>query len=158
MPRPNIAKCPNVKMPNCPNAKIPKCKNDKIRKYQHVIWMRHAARLPPPPVFDDRRLVQLIAFCTLQIINLSFGVCVFSLRLNLACFCRYLYVLDVCCQFASCQAMLAICKSYCKNVSEMHQQLCNNPSKIMQNPSKIDQNGAKERSESDLGSKSARGC
>ena len=25
--------------------------------------MRHAARLPPPPVFDDRRLVQLIAFC-----------------------------------------------------------------------------------------------
>ena len=24
--------------------------------------MRHAARLPPPPIFDDRRLVQLIAF------------------------------------------------------------------------------------------------
>ena len=45
-------------------------------------------------------------------------------------FSRYLYVLDVCCQFASCQAMLAICKSYCKHVSEMHQQLCKNPSNI----------------------------
>ena len=44
-----------------------------------------------------------------------------------------------------------------KNASEMHQQLCNNPSKAMQNQSKIDQNGAKERSESDLGSKSVPG-
>ena len=119
--------------------------------------MRHAARLPPPPVFNDRRLLLLIAFCKSQSIDHSFGVCVFCLRLTLAHFCRYLYVLDVCCQFASCQAMLAICKSYCKNVSEMHQQLCNNPSKVMQNPSKIDENGAKERSESDLGSKSAPG-
>ena len=110
------------------------------------------------PVFEDRRLVQLSAFCKLQIIDQSFGVYVFYFRLTLAYFCRYLHVLDVCCQFASCQAMLAICKSYCKNVSEMHQQLCNNPSKAMQNPSKIDENGVKERSESDLGSKSARGC
>ena len=76
--------------------------------------MRHAARLPPPPVFNDRRLLLLIAFCKLQFIDQSFGVCVFCLRLTLAHFCRYLYVLDVCCQFASCQAMLAICKSYCK--------------------------------------------
>ena len=119
--------------------------------------MRHAARLPPPPVFNDRRLLLLIAFCKLQNIDNSFGVCFCCLWLTLAHFCRYLYVLDVCCQFASCQAMLAICKSYCKNVSEMHQQLCNNPSKVMQNPSKIDENGAKERSESDLGSKSVRG-
>ena len=110
------------------------------------------------PVFVDRRLLQMSAFCKLQMIDQSFGVCVFYLRLFFAYFCRYLYVLDVCCQFASCQAMLAICKSYCKIVSEMHQKLCNNPSKIMQNQSKIDQNGAKERSESDLGSKSARGC
>ena len=36
------------------------------------------------------------------------------MRLNLACFGRYLYVLDVCCQFASCRATLAICKYYCK--------------------------------------------
>ena len=116
--------------------------------------MRHAARLPPPPIFDDRRLVQLIAFRKLQIIDERFGVCVFCLRLNLACFCRYLHVLDVCCQFASCRATLAICKYYCKNVSEMHQQLCNNPSKAMQNQAKIDQNGAQERSKSDIGSKS----
>ena len=90
-------------------------------------------------------------------IDQNFYTCVFYLRLFFAYFCKYLYVLDVCCQFASCQAMLAICKSYCKNVSEMHQQLCNNPSKVMQNPSKIDENGAKERSESDLGSKLVRG-
>ena len=101
--------------------------------------------------------MQLIPFCKLQIIDQSFGVCVFYLRLFFAYFCRYLHVLDVCCQFASCQAMLAICKTYCKNVSEMHQQLCNNPSKAMQNQSQIDQNGAKERSESDLGSKSVLG-
>ena len=119
--------------------------------------MRHAARLPPPPVFDDRRLLLLIAFCKSQSIDHSFGVCVFCLRLTLAHFCRYLYVLDVCCQFASCQAMLAICKSYCKHVSDMHQNLCNNPSKYMQNPSKINQDGAKERSESGLGSKSLPG-
>ena len=64
------------------------------------------------PVFVDRRLLQLIAFCKLQSIDQSSGVCVFYFRLTLAYFCRYLYVLDVCCQFASCQAMLAICKSY----------------------------------------------
>ena len=93
--------------------------------------MRHAARLPPPLVFNDRRLLLLIAFCKSQSIDHSFDVYVFCLRLTLAHFCRYLYVLDVCCQFASCQAMLAICKSYCKNVSEMHQQLCNNPLKFM---------------------------
>ena len=44
-----------------------------------------------------------------------------------------------------------------KNASEMHQQLCNNPSKTMQNQSQIDQYGGKERSESDLGSKLVRG-
>ena len=82
------------------------------------------------PVFEDRRLVQLIAFCKSQMIDQSFDVCVFYLRLFFAYFCRYLYVLDVCCQFASCQAILAICKSYCKHVSEMHQQLCKNPLNI----------------------------
>ena len=76
--------------------------------------MRHAARLPPPPVFTDRCLLLLIAFCKLLNVDHSFGVCIFCLWLTLAHFCRYLYVLDVCCQFASCQAMLAICKSYCK--------------------------------------------
>ena len=88
--------------------------------------MRHAARLPPPPVFNDRRLLLLIAFCKSQSIDHSFGVCVFCLRLNLACFGRYLYVLDVCCQFASCRATLAICKSYCKIVPEIHQTNANN--------------------------------
>ena len=116
--------------------------------------MRHAGRLPPPPVFNDRRLLLLIAFCKSKSIDHSFGVCIFCLRLTLAHFCRYLYVLDVCCQFASCQAMLAIRKSYYKHVSEMHQQLFKIPSKFMLNPSQINQNGAKERLESDLGSKS----
>ena len=119
--------------------------------------MRHAARLPPPPVFNDRCLSQLIAFCKLQFIDQSFGVCGFCLLLTLTYFCRSRSILDVCCQFASCQAILAICKSYCKNVSEMHQHLCNNPSKFMQNASKIYENRAKERSESDLGSKLVRG-
>ena len=99
--------------------------------------MRHAARLPPPPIFDDRRLVQLIAFRKLQIIDQSFGVCFLYLRLTLAYFCRYLYVLDVSCQFASCQAILAICKSYCKHVSELQQQLCKEPLKFMRDPSQI---------------------
>ena len=99
--------------------------------------MRHAARLPPPPVFNDRRLVCLIAFCKLQFIDQSFGVCVFCLRLTLAYFCRYLYVLDVCCQFASCQAMLAICKSYCK-ISP----------KCIKNNAQIDTNSSKIRPKS----------
>ena len=51
--------------------------------------MRHAARLPPPPVFNDRRLVCLIAFCKLQFIDQSFGVCVCCFRFTLAYFCRY---------------------------------------------------------------------
>ena len=119
--------------------------------------MRHAARLPPPPVFNDRRLLLLIVFCKSQSIDHSFGVCVFCLRLTLAHFCRYLYVLGVCCQFASCQAMLAICKADCKHVLKMHQGLCNNPSKYMQKTSKINQDGAKEHSESGLGSKSLPG-
>ena len=66
-----------------------------------IIWMRHAARLPPPPVFNDQRLVQLIASCKLQITDQTFGEYVFGLRLTLEWFCRYLYVLDVCCQVAS---------------------------------------------------------
>ena len=119
--------------------------------------MCHAARLPPPPIFDDRRLVQLIAFRKLQIIDERFGVCVFCLRLNLACFCRYLHVLDVCCQFASCRATLAICKFYCKTASEMHQQLGTHLSKSIPNPSKVDQSDAQERSKSDIGSKSIPG-
>ena len=89
------------------------------------------------PVFVDRRLLQMSAFCKLQMIDQSFGVCVFYLRLFFAYFCRYLYVLDVCCQFASCQAMLTICKSYCKHVSEMHQQLCKNQFTIVQILSQI---------------------
>ena len=47
-------------------------------------------------------------------IDYSFGVYVFCLRLNLACFFRYLYVLDVRRQLASCRATLAICNYYCK--------------------------------------------
>ena len=43
--------------------------------------MPHVARLPPPPVFNDRRLVCLIAFCKLQFIDQSFGVCVFCLEI-----------------------------------------------------------------------------
>ena len=50
--------------------------------------MRHAARLPPPPVFNDRRLVQLIAFCKLRFIDQSFDVCGFCLLLTLTYFCR----------------------------------------------------------------------
>ena len=119
--------------------------------------MRHAARLPPPPVFNDRRLVCLIAFCKLQFIDQSFGVCVCCFCFTLAFLCRYLYILDVCCQFASCQAILAICKSYGKYVYFGHWKLCANPSKFMQKASEIKQNGAKERSENDLGSKFVRG-
>ena len=53
--------------------------------------MRHAARLPPPPVFNDRRLLLLIAFCKSQSIDHSFGVCVFF-------FCgRHLHIsADIC--------------------------------------------------------------
>ena len=102
--------------------------------------MRHAARVPPPPVFDDRRLLLLIAFCKSQSIDHSFGVCVFCLRLTLAHFCRYLYVLDVCCQFASCQAMLAICKSYCKicpKCFKINAKIDTNSSKIRPNSTKM---------------------
>ena len=102
--------------------------------------MRHAARLPPPPVFNDRRLLLLIAFCKSQSIDYSFGVCVFCLRLTLAHFCRYLYVLDVCCQFASCQAMLAVCKSYCKMFQKCfnnYHNFCTNSFKIHPKSSKM---------------------
>ena len=116
--------------------------------------MRHAARLPPPPIFDDRRLVQLIAFCKLQFIDQSFGVCVCCFCFTLAYLCRYLYILDVCCQFASCQAMLAICKSYCKISPKCIKNNAQNRYKFIPIPSQINQNGAKEPSESDLESKS----
>ena len=55
-----------------------------------------------------------------KIIYRSFGVSVFCSCLIFAYLRRYLYVLDVCCQFASCQAALVICETYCKHVSEMH--------------------------------------
>ena len=62
--------------------------------------MRHAVRLPPPPIFEDRPLVQLIAYCKLRIIDRSFGVRAFYLHSTLVYFCRYLYVLDVFCQLS----------------------------------------------------------
>ena len=51
--------------------------------------MRHAARLPPPPVFNNRCLVQLIAFFKLQMINHIFW-CLRFLRWTLA------YLADIC--------------------------------------------------------------
>ena len=51
--------------------------------------MRHAARLPPPPVFNNRCLVQLIAFVKLQMIDHIFW-CLRFLRWTLA------YLADIC--------------------------------------------------------------
>ena len=75
------------------------------------------------------------ANCKLSIVVLVSAF--FYLWLTLAHFCRYLYVLDVCCQFASCQAMLAICKSYCK-ISP----------KCIKNNAQIDTNSSKIRPKS----------
>ena len=47
------------------------------------------------PYFVDRRSLQLIAFCSLQILDRGFDFCVFCLRLTFACFCTYLQVLGV---------------------------------------------------------------
>ena len=41
------------------------------------------ARVPPPHAFVDRRLLQLLAFCSLQILDQSFDVCVFCVHLTL---------------------------------------------------------------------------
>ena len=77
--------------------------------------------------------------------------------LNLACFCRYLYVLDVCCQFASCRATLAICKYYCKkcfrNASTIMQQSIKSHTKSIQNRRKWCQGALRKRPWEQVGSR-----
>ena len=75
-----------------------------------------------------------------KLIYRSFSVCVFCLCLIFAYLRRYLYVLDVCCQFASCQAMLAICKSCCKispKCFKNNAQIDTNSSKILPKSTKM---------------------
>ena len=74
------------------------------------------------PYFGARRLLQLVAFCSLQILNRSL-MSAFLLAFNFWRFLRYLHVLYVFCEFVSCLAALAIFKYCCKkriqNVSKM---------------------------------------
>ena len=53
------------------------------------------------PVFEDWRLLQLSAFCSLQYLDRSLVIC-FFLRLMFAYFYSYLHVLDVFRYFVSC--------------------------------------------------------
>ena len=95
--------------------------------------MRHAARLPPPPIFDDRRLVQLIAFRKLQIIDERFGVCVFTWK-RVSAFFESKHPKRVP-EYMTFRLMtfLAIYKSYCKQIWNA----LKNDTKTHQNSSKI---------------------
>ena len=97
------------------------------------IWIRHAARLPPPPIFDDRRLVQLIAFRKLQIIDEIFGVCVFTWK-RVSAFFESKHPKRVP-EYMTFRLMtfLAIYKSYCKQIWNA----LKNDIKTHQNSSKI---------------------
>ena len=117
--------------------------------------MRHAARLPPPPVFNDRCLLQLIAFCNLQIIDQTFGVCVFYLLLTLVYFFRYLYALDVCCQFVSGHATLKTCFRNALNMMPKSIQI---HSKLGQNQPKWCQGVLRKRPWEQVGSGTPKKC
>lgn len=99
------------------------------------------------------------ADCILQLANSwsEFWFMRFWLHLTFARFCSYLRVLDVFRYSVSCQAASTFCKCYHRKVTKILENWCQNPSTFTPNPCKIDQNGAQERSESDLGSKSAPG-
>ena len=79
---------------------------------------------------------------------------VLFLRLMFTYFCSYQHVLDVFRYFVSCQAVLAFCKSCCR---EAYKSIKNN-AKINQNPSQVYRNGAQERPEKQHGSKLAQEC
>ena len=65
------------------------------------------------PYFGARRSLQLVALCSLQILNRSL-MSAFLLAFNFWRFLRYLHVLYVFCEFVLCLAALAIFKSCCK--------------------------------------------
>ena len=75
--------------------------------------MRHAARAPPPPFFEDRRLVQQIAVQTSEFIDWNFAIFLF------AYVCSYLLVLDVFRKFDSWSAALVVCEIVARNVANM---------------------------------------
>ena len=86
--------------------------------------MRHAARLPPPPIFDDRRLVQLIAFCVLVS---AFFICVCSLHIS-ADICMFLMFavnsLRVRRCWQSANLIAKMCPKCINNYATIHQKSC----------------------------------
>ena len=106
--------------------------------------MRLAARAPPPPYYADRDLLQLIAFCSLQVLDRSFYLCVFVCVL-------FLHVSAYICMFLTfsvssfrASAALAFCKCCCRkatkildNCARIHQKSIQNPSKIHPKPTTL---------------------
>ena len=117
------------------------------------IWMRHAARLPPPPIFDDRRLVQLIAFLKLRIIDHSLGVCMFVFAVD-SCIFVQVAVCSWCLLSIRVRRRWQYWNLLKTNFRNWLKIVPTNPYKFVQNPFKIDQNDAQERSKSCIGSKS----
>ena len=70
------------------------------------------------PVFEDWRLLQLSAFCSLPYLDRILVIC-FFLRSMFAYFYSYLQVLDVFRCFASCQAALTFCKCCCREATKI---------------------------------------
>ena len=94
--------------------------------------MRHAARLPLPPVFNDRRLLLLIAFCKLQNIDHSSCVCilfcVWILHVS-ADICMFLMFaansLRVGRRWESANINASLCPKYTNNYAKINQNSCN---------------------------------
>ena len=88
--------------------------------------MRHAARLPPPPVFNDRRLLQLIAFCKLQlsiiVLVSAFFICGWLLHTSA----------DFCIVYSWCLLSIRFVSGDIGNLQSLLQTCVRNASTIMQ--------------------------
>ena len=103
----------------------------------------------------DRGLLQLIAFCSLQVLDRSFYLCVFVCVL-------FLHVSAYICMFLTfsvssfrASAALAFCKCCCRKATKILDNCARIHPKSIPNPPQTKHIGGQERSESDLESKSA---
>ena len=99
------------------------------------------------PYFVARRLLQLIAFCELQIIDWIWCLrC--CLRLTFCIFMRLFACSWSFCHFASCKAISVTCKSHRKNACQKSMKMMSKCIKFYVKSSQIDINGPQERPKS----------
>ena len=114
-----------------------------------LIWMRHAAREPPPPILVIWRLLQLLAVWRVQVVG---GGCAANAWFaEGSCFCRFLLALEVCLDRDWEEITREVQQKISENYVRFHR-------RFIKIPSKIDQNGGQERFKSDPGSKSVSGA